>query len=214
MADPTKTDAWLARVFGAGDPRELARSYDEWAESYDRDMLAIGYVNPAIVCALIARHVADPDAPILDAGCGTGLIGEILAVLGYRQLVGLDISGGMLQRARTRQVYRELRAGLLGAPLEFADGSFAAVIASGVFTAGHAPADALDELVRITRGGGRLVIAFAASAWEQAGLRAKTEALEKAGRWRPVAATQPYRPMPLSRSKGSATTRSLVFERL
>jgi SAM-dependent methyltransferase len=215
MADPSKTDVWLDRVFGAGGARELARSYDEWAESYDVDMLAIGYLNPAIVCSLVARHVVDLEGPILDAGCGTGLMGEILATLGYRQLVGLDMSNGMLERARARRVYRELHRGVLGARLEFEDGAFAAVIASGVFTAGHAPADALDELLRITRRGGHLILAFASSAWEgEVGLRAKTEALEGAGRWRLAAATQPYRPMPLSQSKGGATTRSMVFDRL
>lgn len=215
MTDPGKTDAWLERVFSAGDARELASSYDEWAESYDADMLAIGYLNPAIVCGLVARHVADLDGPILDAGCGTGLMGEILATLGYRQLVGLDMSQGMLERAGARQVYRELRAGVLGAPLAFGDEAFAAAIASGVFTAGHAPADALDELLRITRRGGQLIIAFASSAWEgKEALRAKAEALERAGRWRLAAATPPYHPMPLSQSKGGATTRSMVFERL
>lgn len=40
------------------------------------------------------------------------------------------------------------------------------------------------------------------------------DALEAAGQWRPVAATSPYRPMPLSHSKGGATTRAVVFERL
>ncbi|MDF2766463.1 MAG: tylM1 [Rhodospirillales bacterium] len=214
MTEPTNTDAWLERVFGAADKHDLAQTYDRWAETYDADMLAIGYMNPAVTCGLVCRHLADRQGGILDAGCGTGLIGEILSLLGYGRLVGLDISDGMLERARRREAYAELRNRMLGEPLDFADEAFAAVISSGVFTAGHAPADALDELVRITRRGGRLILAVASSAWEAGGFKEKIATLERAGRWRPVEVTRPYRPMPLSQSKGAATTRCCVFERL
>jgi SAM-dependent methyltransferase len=61
----------------------------------------------------------------------------------------------MLGRARARGVYRELRRRALGDKLDFADEIFAAVVSFGVFTPGHAPASALDELVRITRPGGQ-----------------------------------------------------------
>jgi SAM-dependent methyltransferase len=214
MSGHTGTDLWLDRVLRAGSVQELARSYDEWAETYDADMLAIGYLNPAVACSLLSRHLADRDGLILDAGCGTGLFGEILAVLGYRNLAGLDISQGMLDRARGRHVYAELRRRALGQPLDYADGAFAAVICCGVFTAGHAPAGALDELVRITKRGGRLILTIASSAWEAGGFKDRIQAIEQAGLWRLLEQTPPYRPMPLSRSKSDATSRSLAFEKL
>ena len=214
MTEPAETDAWLARVFGASDAQELARSYDQWAETYDADMLVIGYLNPAIACSLLARHVTDRDGAILDAGCGTGLIGEILSLLGYRTLTGLDISDGMLERALLRGVYADLRKGALGGPLGYADSAFATVICCGVFTAGHAPAHAMDELVRITRAGGRLILTIASSAWEAGGFKDRIEAFERAGRWRLLEATPPYRPMPFSEAKGAATSRTMAFEKL
>src|SRR5687767_3797082 len=116
MTEPTNTDAWLERVFGAADKHDLALTYDRWAETYDADMLAIGYVNPAVICGLVCRHLADRQGGILDAGCGTGLVGEILSLLGYGRLVGLDISDGMLERARRREAYAELRNRMLGEP--------------------------------------------------------------------------------------------------
>src|SRR5215217_8326125 len=70
---------------------------------------------------------------------------------GYRNLVGIDISDGMLARARERGVYADLRDQVLGETLDFADESFVAVVATGVFTAGHAPASAFIELLRVTR---------------------------------------------------------------
>ena len=71
--------------------------------------------------------------------------------MGYPGLAGVDISEGMLSQARARGVYDDLRNRMLGGPLDYADASFAAVVSIGVFTMGHAPAEALDELVRITR---------------------------------------------------------------
>ena len=207
-------DLWLGRVFGASGADELARRYDDWAKTYDADMLTTGYLNPAVVAGLICRHVDDREGRILDAGCGTGLIGEILSMLGYCRLVGLDMSDGMLEQARGRGAYVELRQGVLGERLDFADESFAGVIACGVFTAGHAPASALEELVRVTRRGGRLVIAFASSAWETDAFQQTLQSLDRMGRWRRLEETPPYRPMPLSGSMGAATTRACVFERL
>ena len=85
------------------------------------------------------------DAKVLDAGAGTGLVGERLCEAGYRDLVGIDLSPGMLAVARGKDVYRELRQTNLGESLAFPDDAFDAVISVGVFTTGHAPAHAFDD---------------------------------------------------------------------
>jgi len=206
-----ESDRWLARVFGASNTEDLIRSYDEWAASYDADMVSIGYTNPSVAAALVTRYAPALDSRILDAGVGTGILGEILAILGYRELAGIDISEGMLAKARDRGVYRDLRQGLLGEALEFADASFDAIVSIGVFVGGHAPPTAFDELVRITRSGGHMIFTVAASAWEDGGFRAKIETLEGARRLRGVEVTGPYRPMPLSPTEGSFRTRCFVY---
>ena len=204
-------DRWLERVFTACDRQELLQAYEDWAGRYDADMVATGYANPAVAAGLIARHLPSLDAPVLDAGAGTGIVGEILAILGYRDLAAIDMSEGMLAAARARGAYRRLERAVLGETLPFADGSFAAVVSTGVFTRGHAPAAAFDELVRVTRPGGPLVFTVGDSAWEDGGYRARAEALERAGRWQRAAATEPYRPMPLSPTEGTFTTRCYVY---
>lgn len=45
---------------------------------------------------------------ILDLGCGTGLIGLELAKRGFTNIVGVDISPGMLEQADQKRVYTEL----------------------------------------------------------------------------------------------------------
>ena len=69
------------------------------------------------------------DAIILDAGAGTGMVGEALAELGYTQIVGVDISEAMLENARKKQVYQAQYQGNLEEIINFLDKeSFDAII--------------------------------------------------------------------------------------
>ena len=122
------------------------------------------------------------------------------------------MSEGMLAQAKARGVYSDLRCRVLGEPLDYPDGSFGAVVSIGTLNIGHAPAASLDELVRVTRPGGHLILTIPTRAWEQGGFGEKVEALRQAGKWQSLEITEPYQPMPLSPSEGHATTRMLVFE--
>lgn len=205
------SDRWLDRVFSVADRQQQVENYDAWAETYDADMLRVGYLTPALVTGLLARHVPASAGALLDAGCGTGLVGEILSFLGYAELVGVDMSDGMLARAARRGVYRELRNRVLGERLDFADRSFAGCFATGVFTAGHAPAASFDELLRVTRPGGHIAFNVGEQSWEADGFRAKLADLESAGAWRLVEQTRAYRPMPLSAADGHLTAQAFIF---
>jgi SAM-dependent methyltransferase len=155
----------LGAVYGAKAPDEIAAAYDSWAESYDADMAQTGYRHPAIGMALLARHLPRGATPILDAGVGTGLTGALLAILGWPEAWGIDISEGMLRVAARKQAYARLERAVLGEALPFFDAQFAAVISTGVFTTGHVGAEALPELVRITRPGGVLVLTVKDTLW-------------------------------------------------
>jgi SAM-dependent methyltransferase len=207
----SQPDQWLDRVYHAGDAAALAATYDRWAASYDSDMLAIGYANTAVAAGLVGRHVQDREGAILEAGVGTGALGEILSVMGYRRLVGIDMSEGMLAKARARNVYADLRNRVLGEPLDFDDATFAAIVSFGVFTPGHALPAAFDELVRIARPGGHLIFTVSTAAWREAGFEAKLGALEASGRLRLVETSAEYRPMPLSVAEANFTTRAYVY---
>lgn len=190
--------ALLDQVFEIGEVADLKAAYEHWAETYDSDNLAQGFRLPVQAAAFVARYVA-ADAmggggPILDAGAGTGLLGEALAVLGYRDLVGIDLSPGMLARAADRGCYVKLAEMVLGEPLDFPDGHFRAVVASGVFNQAHGPAAAFDELVRITRPGGHLIFSVRDDTAESEGFLAKFAALEAAGRWRLIERSPSFAP--------------------
>ena len=98
------------------------------------------------------------DAKVLDAGAGTGMVGVELNRLGYSNVEAMDLSSGMLEVARSKNVYGGFHQMVMGERLNFATDSFDAIIGVGVLTLGHAPAHSLDELVRVTKPGG--VVAF------------------------------------------------------
>lgn len=179
----TDLDGWLDRVYGAETSEQNRRIYDEWAETYDADVMSGGYGYVPMAAGLFGRHVAPGDGAVLDAGCGSGLVGEALFRLGYTNIVGIDLSQGMLDVAGRRGTYRELRRRVLGEPLDFADGTFRAVVCTGVFTPGHAPPEALDELVRVTGPGGVLVFCCTRAALDGGGFGAAVARLDAAGVW-------------------------------
>jgi predicted TPR repeat methyltransferase len=189
--------AWLDKVYNARNREELAEGYDAWAADYDRDLMSFGYKIPAVTSGFIGRYIEPNAAPLLDAGAGTGIMGETLNLLGFDKLVAIDLSHGMLEQARKKNIYDELHQMALGDPLDFADDTFAATIATGVFTAGHAPAESFDELLRITQPGGHLIFTVRADVYLEQGFKQKQDALERDGAWHLVEMTAPFQSLPL-----------------
>lgn len=155
----------LGSVYDAKSADEVAALYDGWAGTYEAEMARAGYRHPTICLALLARHLPKGAGPILDAGAGTGILGEWLAIAGYPETEALDLSEGMLAIAARKGVYRQLHRLALGQPLPFADGAFAGIVSAGVFTTGHVGPEGLDELVRICAPGGVLVLTVKTTLW-------------------------------------------------
>jgi SAM-dependent methyltransferase len=194
LDDSERTDR-LQNVYSARDNRELASSYDEWAEDYEDDVLSLGYAIPAVAAGFVGRFVP-LGGRVLDAGAGTGLFGSILSVLGYEDLVGIDISERMLEKAGQKNAYRRLHRMVMGEPLGFEDGSFSAAVSVGVFTTNHAPPKALDELVRVVEPGGWVIFSVREDVYREEGFEEKQASLEKAGRWQRTTMSEAFRPFP------------------
>ncbi|WP_372896353.1 tetratricopeptide repeat protein [Stieleria sp.] len=77
--------------------------FDQFAETFDEQLKSLDYAAPRLLRSMIAELglSADGSLSILDAGCGTGLMGDLLRPFASR-LVGVDLSAGMLQRAGDR----------------------------------------------------------------------------------------------------------------
>jgi predicted TPR repeat methyltransferase len=183
----------LQSVFNAEDNQEVAELYDASAEDYERRILSWGYSTHAVAAWFFGRYVKPEDgAAVLDAGVGTGLMGDILAPLGYRDLVGNDISTNMLELARKKGAYKDLHQMELGKQLDLPTDAFSAVVATGVFAAGHAPPESFDELIRVTRPGGHMIFSVRTDVYEEGGFKEKQEALEREGRWQLLEMSEPF----------------------
>ena len=182
----------LQSVYAAKDSREAAEHYDSWAEDYERKVSSWGYLTPAITAWFLGRYVAPEDGTILDAGAGTGLMGVVLTPLGYHDLIGVDISRDMLEYARKKGAYKELRQMELGGRLDLPTDAFTAVVAAGVFAAGHAPPESFEELIRVTKPGGYVIFSVRTDVYLEGGFKRKQEALEGQRRWQLVETSEPF----------------------
>jgi SAM-dependent methyltransferase len=207
MAD-AKHGGFLGAVYDAAGTEDVARLYDGWADTYDAEMAAAGYRHPTICLALLARYLPRGAGPLLDAGAGTGLVGQWLGIMGYGQVEALDISAGMLAVAAKRNVYAAFHQLALGGPLPFADGTYAGIVSAGVFTSGHVGVEGLAELLRICRPGGVLVLTIKNTLWED-GFAARITVLETAGKITRLEETAPYVSMP--GEEGTVPSRGLVL---
>lgn len=180
--DGHKANELLQRAYSVKNVAETKELYRDWATTYDETMLdGLGYVTPQKTAAMLAEHLADRGAEILDIGCGTGLAGVGLAKSGYQTIDGLDYSAEMLEVARKTGAYRDLFEADLNAGLDLPDAKWDALICTGTFTHSHVGADCLDELLRILRPGGLFATTIHGEVFAPAGFKDKTVALEADG---------------------------------
>ena len=87
----------------------VERTFDSFASSFESKLEQLSYRAPALVTAMLENSGLEPlkQLDVLDAGCGTGLCGPLLAPYA-RRLVGVDLSEGMLSLAKEKHVYDAL----------------------------------------------------------------------------------------------------------
>lgn len=148
----------------------VATAYDRWAPFYDLVFGAV-FRQGRLAAIRAAEHVG---ARILEVGVGTGIS---LPLYGRNcRVYGIDISEKILDKARRRAARLnnvEAIEVMDAEMLRFADASFDVAIAQYVITAVPNPERALDELARVVRPGGEVIITTRIGADE--GTRASIE---------------------------------------
>jgi predicted TPR repeat methyltransferase len=154
------------KILTAASIDELMAVYDGWADRYDRELLEDwGYTSPQKAVQLLLDAMGSPDLAVLDAGCGTGLVGVLLKEAGLSSLTGIDYSPGMLAEAEKKGVYDALHTMDMNLPLTLPADSYDAVTCIGTFTSTHVRPEAVTELARLTRSGGVLVFTVRDDYW-------------------------------------------------
>jgi predicted TPR repeat methyltransferase len=153
----------LAACSGLDVPRRasdefIETTFDSFAASFDSKLAKLQYRAPALVAEMLARSgtEASQELDVLDAGCGTGLCGPLIAAYA-RRLVGVDLSERMLAQARARDVYDELFKGELTAYLGEAAGAFDVIVSADTLVYFGPLEEVVAAAARALRSGGLLV---------------------------------------------------------
>ena len=145
----------------------VAELFDGFASNFEAILVEnLNYEIPKKLVALItdfAKPVAEK-WDVLDLGCGTGLVGPAIAPY-TRQLVGVDLSAGMLAKAQEKRLYQRLeRSELLAMMKGEKASSYDVIIAADVFVYIGRLDEIMVEINRLLRPGGTL--AFSVEAME------------------------------------------------
>jgi predicted TPR repeat methyltransferase len=87
--------------------------FDGYADRFESHLIALGYSIPGAMRAPLLSHpkvlAGVQIGPVLDLGCGTGMVALALGDLPVGPFTGVDLSSRMLAHARAKRLYAELR---------------------------------------------------------------------------------------------------------
>ena len=142
---PRASDAYVQQVF------------DSFSTSFDARLAKLEYRAPTLVAEAVSAFLDAPaaDLEVLDAGCGTGLCAPLLKPFASR-LVGIDLSNGMLTKARGRGLYDEVHQAELTAYMQQHPARFDLVASADTLVYFGTLDEAMRAAARTLRSGGYL----------------------------------------------------------
>jgi len=89
--------------------------FDGYADRFENHLISLGYRIPSAMRTMLEAHpriaAGLPLGPVLDLGCGTGMVALAIGDLPLGPFTGVDLSTRMLAHARVKRLYSELREG-------------------------------------------------------------------------------------------------------
>ena len=202
---------WLDIVYNEKSSIKLKQHYKSWANDYDQDLIDWGYAYPSQLKKIISQDIKlKKSSKILDAGCGTGLVAEVLGDMNFKNIVGLDYSLDMLKIAKDKKIYTRLIQESLNKKTSLRSNQFDVVLCTGVLTSGHVGAKAINELIRVTKNKGYLILSIAESIYEKLGFKDDIE--KNREQLLKIKISKPFIALP--NHKSSATSKMYVFQRV
>lgn len=137
-ADPELGGYYLASVGGGVAPAAAPVQYveplfDDYAPQFDEHLVqALHYRAHKVLAENLAGLAPGRFSSALDLGCGTGLCGPLVKPMAGR-LSGVDLSGRMIERARTLGVYEHLAHADIVEYLRTTDETYDLILAADVF---------------------------------------------------------------------------------
>ena len=163
---------------------EIMKYYDEWGikNKYDQDMVDWNYTGPKESVNVFKKYALNKNIKILDAGCGTGLVGVELKKYNYLNIDGTDLSKKLLDLV-PKGYYKKLEQTDLNKPINADDNTYGGILCVGTFTYGHVKPQALDEFIRITADKGLICFTINEGIYEKYGFDKKIKELSDKSFW-------------------------------
>ncbi|CAF0927183.1 unnamed protein product [Brachionus calyciflorus] len=139
---------------------EVVKYYNEWADTYDKDLDSSVYRGPQIAADVCNVFVIDKKSRIIDVGAGTGFCGYFLKKHGFENVDALDPSQSMLLVAKAKNVYRNLfnQAICANRQTSIETSTYDALVLSGAFGEGHIPTEGIREIARLVKSSGIIIL--------------------------------------------------------
>ncbi|NIZ14607.1 class I SAM-dependent methyltransferase [Phaeobacter sp. HF9A] len=154
------TEKFLEKTYRLGSVEETVEHYNRWAASYDAEIAENNYATPGRIAEALWSILPDPQAPILDFGCGTGLSGLALRRVGYELVDGMDPSEEMLAEAAKKGAHRKLSLLSTKQKKPVKRGTYRGIVACGVLGTGAAPPEVFSHLMNSLKRGGLLAFSL------------------------------------------------------
>ena len=202
---------WLKTVYSETSSSKLNKHYKNWANLYDTDMSSWGYAYPLQLNKILTNKLKlKKTIKILDAGCGTGYVAEVLSKLNYKNITGIDFSEEMLAIARSKKIYKKLICQSLNEKIELRSKQFELIICTGVLTSGHVGPSAMHELVRLLKPQGFFICSIAESVYKKNGFEKEIKNLKNLVSIKSISKAF----VALPNNKNSAKSRMYILEKL
>jgi len=168
-----KVDQRLSAVYESDKDKESV--YDNWAKDYETDLVEdLNYVAHVEAAKVFADLISAKDCRILDVACGTGLVGEELKKLGYKNVDGTDFSNEMLKLSRSRKVYDKLFQHDFTRPAA-GNHDYDALICVGMFSFSVPKISHMINVIDMVSPGSLCVVTVNGAAWKEKDLATQVQ---------------------------------------
>ncbi|MEM7283805.1 MAG: methyltransferase domain-containing protein, partial [Pseudomonadota bacterium] len=180
-SDKEKAKHLLEGAYDLSTPGDHVRYYKDFADSYDQEFAdALGYLAPKFLAKVFRDQSSSKDVPILDIGCGTGLVAQALN-LDPSLVDGVDISKEMLEKSKAKNLYRHLLQVDLTENVDALTTDYGALLSAGTFTHGHLGPDVLKALLSVAKPDGLFCIGVNGDHYRQTDFALVIESMERDG---------------------------------